>query len=97
MKKSEKAICIWAIETALTAMALTFGDMDVGWLRLLPITWLFFSWNFFAYSVERDMWPWIFVELEGHGKGHPPAREAMFWITAIVYVGILATVAWASH
>ncbi len=95
MKKTKKALGAWITVSALTIVLFVGVDMDIGWQRLLPAAWAFFSWNFFAYAVERDMWPWIFVELEGHEKGHPPAREAMFWITAVLYLGILATIAWA--
>jgi hypothetical protein len=95
VKKNKKAFGIWIAVSALTIVLFVFGDMDVGWQRLLPAAWGFFSWNFFAYAAERDMWPWIFVELEGHDKGYPPAREAMFWFTAALYLGLLATITWA--
>lgn len=95
MKKNEKAFGACIAVSVLTGLLFVLGDMDVGWQRLLPFAWAFFSWNFFAYAAGRDMWPWIFVELEGNDRGHPTAREVMFWITIALYLGLLATIVWA--
>lgn len=64
--------------------------------RALPIIWIFFIWNLFAYGFDRGMWPRGFVELDGDGKGNPLAREVMFWLSTAVYLVLLATIAWAA-
>lgn len=74
----------------LYAMSGTGAYTDGG----LLLTWGFFSWNFYAYGFDRDMWPVTFVQLDGGGKGHPVAREAVFWSTCAVYLVILAMIAW---
>lgn len=88
---------MWAggLVSVLTLLLYAAGDMPEYPSRALPFLWAFFTWNFFAYAVDRDMWPWVFVELDGHGKGHPLAREVVFWLTAGVYLMLLATIAWA--
>ncbi len=95
MKKRNKALLVWATVTLLSLLlCVTVGTRSFTDGALL-IIWAFFSWNFFAYAFDRGMWPRTFVELDGHGKGHPLAREVVFWGTAVLYLLLLATIAWA--
>ena len=95
MNKRNKALLVWATVTFLTLLLYVFGSMDVYPRRALPLIWVFFSWNFVAFGFDRGMWPRTFVELDGYGKGHPLAREVVFWGTAVLYLLLLATIAWA--
>ncbi len=51
--------------------------------------------EFARLGFDRDIWPVVFIELEGGGKGHVLAREAVFWSTAAVYLLLLATIVFA--
>lgn len=95
MSPRSKALWVGSVASVLTLLLYVVGDMPLYPSRALPILWAFFSWNFYAFGVDRDMWPWVFVELDGHGQGHPFAREVVFWITAVFYLMLLATIAWA--
>ena len=95
MSKRSKGVIVWVAVTLLTLLLYVLGDMGVYPSRALPLIWVGFSWNFFAYAFDRSMWPVVFVELEGQGKGVPAAREAVLWLTTMVYVALLATLAWA--
>lgn len=86
---------MWGTVTVLTASLYGFADVGLYPRRALPLLWCFFSWNFFAYGFDRDMWPWIFVELKGGHKGKPGVREVHFWLTAATYLAMLATIAFA--
>lgn len=94
MSNKTKALGAWATISLLTLLLYALGDLAAYPSRALPLIWAFFSWNFLAYGFDRGMWPRGFVQLDGHGQGHPFAREVVFWATAGVYLLILATIAW---
>jgi hypothetical protein len=94
MSPRNKALWVASVTSVLTLLLYAVGDVPVYPSRALPVIWAFFSWNFYAFGHEKDMWPWVFVELDGQGKGQPLAREIMFWITAVLYVCLLSTIAW---
>lgn len=94
MNPRSKALWMGSAASVLTLLLYSFADTSEYTAGALLISWAFFSWNFYAFGVDRDMWPWVFVELDGHGQGHPFAREVVFWATAGVYLLILATIAW---
>lgn len=95
MSRRNRCLFVWVVVSSLTLLLLVASDTGEYTDGGLLITWLGFSWNFYAYGYERGMWPRGFVELDGHGKGHPLARKAAFWLTAAVYLALLATIAWA--
>lgn len=95
MHPRAKALWVWGVVSLLSVLLLvTKGTREFSDGALLLI-WLFFSWNFFAYGFDRGMWPRAFVELDGQGKGNKIQREVFFWGTAVVYVSLLAFIAWA--
>lgn len=95
MSQKNKSFTVWGALTILTAILYLFGNMAPYPSRALPLIWAFFSWNLYAYAVDRGMWPVTFVELDGQGKGNQLAREVVFWATAAVYLLLLTTIAWA--
>ncbi len=96
MKKKGKAMSVWLLLVVLTSSAYIFVELELSWQRLLPAVLAGVTWNHCAYAFDRGMWPRQFVELDGYGKGHPVAREILFWATACVYLLLLAMVAWAN-
>ena len=80
---------------AFTALVTIFKDLEVGYARGIWILWIFWSWNYFAYGFDRQMLPWVWVELQGHGKGKKTERTVVFWITAFLYLCFLAVMAFA--
>lgn len=95
MNPRSKALWVWAVVSALTLLLYVVSGTREFTDGGLLIAWAFFSWNFYAYGFDRGMWPRNFVELDGHGQGHSLARELVFWITAVLYLMLLATIAWA--
>lgn len=79
----------------LTVLATLLRERDPSDINAVWVIWAFCSWNYFAYAFDRDMWPWIFVELNGGGKGNPAERTVFFWGTAVVYLAFLAVMAFA--
>lgn len=96
MKKRTKSVSIWVLLSLLTLLLMTLGDTREFTDGGLLLAWVFFSWNLLAYGFDKDMWPVVFVELEGRSKGHPLAREAVFWASAAVYLLLLAMIVFAS-
>lgn len=90
-------LSVWGVLTLFTLLLYIFGDMPVYPYRALPLLWCFFSWNFFAYTFNRRMWPWQFIELHGQDKGVPGWRSLWFWFTAAIYAALLATIAFAGQ
>lgn len=80
----------------LSLLVYVFFDLSSLSRSSLPWIWAFFAWNFYAYGFDRGMWPRVFVELDGHGKGSRFAREVVFWVCALLYAAFLATLASAS-
>lgn len=97
MKRRTKSTWIWAALSVLTLLLVTLGDTREFTDGGLLLAWAFFSWNLLAYGFDRDMWPVVFVELEGNSKGHPLARTVVFWASAAVYLLLLATIAFATN
>lgn len=95
MNPKNKTLWVGGFSSFLTLLLFVFADTSEYTRGGLLISWAFFTWNFYAFGFDRDMWPWIFVELDGQGKGNPLAREVVFWITAFLYFMLLATIAWA--
>ncbi|MBL0917440.1 MAG: hypothetical protein IBJ14_01950 [Hydrogenophaga sp.] len=95
MKRRTKSLSTWAPLSVLTLLLIALGDTREFTNGGLLIAWAFFSWNLLAYWFDGDMWPVVFIELEGSGKGYALAREAVFWSTAAVYLLLLATIVFA--
>lgn len=89
MNRKNKSLYIWLTLTALTLLLYFVRDLPAYPSRALPIIWAFFSWNFWAYGIDKGMWPRNFVELDGQGKGNRLAREVMLWLTAAIYLSLL--------
>lgn len=95
MTPKNKALRVGGVTLVLTALVTIFREFEPGYVNGIWVIWAFFSWNYFAYAFDRDMWPWIFVELNGGGKGNPTERTVFFWGTAAVYLAFLAVMAFA--
>lgn len=95
MNKKNNALLVWIVVSAMTLLLYVVSGTREFTDGGLLIAWVFFSWNFYAYGFDRGMWPRGFVELDGYGNGHPLARKVVFWITAGLYLMLLATIAWA--
>ncbi len=96
MNPKNKAVSVWGTLSVLTMLLYFFCGMEPYPRRALPLIWAFFSWNFFAYGFNRDMWPWVWIELKGGASGKPSEREFMFWGSAAMYLALLATIAFAN-
>jgi hypothetical protein len=95
MKRKSKALVTWLVLTIFTLAVYVVADLDTAWKRLLPAILVGITWNLYAYAVDRGMWPRQFVELDGHGKGHPMAREVVFWVSAAAYLLLLFMIVFA--
>ena len=93
MTPRNKAIWLLLLTSTLTVILYAFKDLEPFPKKALPIIWIFFSWNFFAYGFSRDMWPWGLAELYGGKEGRPGIRSLWFWFTAAYYLGYLAILA----
>lgn len=95
-KPNTKAIGLsaWGALTAMTVLLYLLGDIPTYPSRALPLLWFFFSWNFYAYSFGKRMWPWQLIELNDPHDRKPGVRALWFWLTAILYAALLATIAW---
>lgn len=87
-------LVVWGVTTSITLLLYIFVDMPAYPRRALPLVWGFYSWNFYAYSFGRRMWPWQFNELQGQGKGNPNWRAFWFWFSAMQYVVLLVAILW---
>jgi hypothetical protein len=92
MTPKNKSIMMILI-TSLLAIFVFIKGVGVFTNQVFFLAWVFFSWNFFAYGFNKSMWPWIFDELKGGGLGRAGVREFHFWGTAVMYLGLLAMVA----
>lgn len=93
MSQKSKSLSVVAATSVLTLLLYVFVDVSEYTTGALLISWAFFSWNFYAYGFSSDMWPFQFVELKRTGL--EKARKAVFWISTLLYLYILATIAWA--
>ena len=96
MKQKSKSLAVGGVTCALTAVLTIFRDFENGYAEIVWAAWVFHGWNCFAYAFDRDMWPWVFAELYGRGKGKPGVREFYFWGTAVMYLSFLAVLAFAN-
>lgn len=95
MTPKNKALWVGGVLTVLTVLVCLFSRMGAYYVKQMWLPWAFFSWNFYAYGFDRDMWPWQFDELYGKSKGRPGVREFHFWGTAVIYLLFLATMVFA--
>ena len=95
MTEKTKALRVLGLAFVLTALLTILKKFEPGNVSAIWLIYAFCAWNYFAYAFDLGMWPWIFVELDGHGKGHPLARKVVFWGTAVVYLAFLALAAFA--
>ena len=92
MTPKNKSIFTLGVTFFLTTLVTLFKDFEPGYAKANWVIWGFFGWNFFAYGFGRDMWPWIFIELQGKNGRHS-WRTIVFWGTAVIYLSFLATAA----
>ena len=95
MSPKSKAILTGGTLFVLTALVTIFREVGSSNVKAIWLIFAGFSWNIFAYGFDRGMWPRTFVELDGRNKGNPVAREAVFWLSATVYLALMATFACA--
>lgn len=84
----------WGVLTLFTLLVFIVGTRHFT-DGALVLMWCFFSWNFYAYAFDRGMWPRVFIELDGHGRGLPAWRSFMFWLSAVFYTALLAAIAFS--
>lgn len=95
MTPKNKGICVLSLTFMLTNLIhfvkdFQFGDVNANWL-----IWFFFAWNYFAYAFDKQMLPWVFEELQGHGKGEKTTRAIFFWGFALMHFAFLGVMAFA--
>lgn len=95
--KIEKSKSLWmgGGTFLLTALVTSLKEFEFGNVNAIWLIWMFCSWNYFAYGFDRDMWPWVFEELYGEGRGKASYRRFYFWGTAAIYLAFLAVAAFA--
>lgn len=93
MTPKKLGLSAWMILSAATVLLYLVSDLPEYPARALPLLWAFFSWNYFAYAFDKDMWPFVFVELDGGGKGKSSWRKFYFWLSVFLYAALLATIA----
>jgi hypothetical protein len=91
-----KALLVWSVLFFLTALVTIFRELEAGYNKGIWAIWAFCSWNFFAYGFDKGMWPRAFIELDGGGNGKQSHRNYYFWLTAVIYLAFLATMAFAN-
>lgn len=89
MKSKTKSIAVSGAAIVATALYLGFGSPSKYELFALLFSFGLCFWNFYAYGVDRGMWPRQFVELDGYGNGNATARSFVFWVTAVLYGSLL--------
>lgn len=95
MTSKNKAFWVACMTFVLTGLVTIFKEFEPGNVNAIWFIWAGLSWNYFAYAFDRGMWPRVFVELDGGGKGKPSHRTFYFWGTAAVHLAFLATAAFA--
>lgn len=93
MTAKNKSLWVGGVTFLLTVMTVAFKDFDSGNVRAIWVIWAGFSWNYFAYGFEKQMLPWVWVELRGEGRGNPVERAVVFWVTAALYLAVIALAA----
>lgn len=89
-------LLVWGLLTALTVLLYLIRPIPVYPSKALPLMWLFFSWNFYAYAFDKNMWPTTFIELDGYGRGKKGWRQFWFLIDVVIYVLLLSAIFIAS-
>jgi hypothetical protein len=97
MTPKSKGLWMLGITFFLTLLVTLFKQLPQGHSNGNWLIWFFCAWNFFAYAFDRNMWPWVFAELYGRGKGKPGVRKFHFWGTTLLYLSFLALIAFASE
>lgn len=95
MTSKSKALCVSGITFLLTVAVVLIRGHDQSQTSIVWLAWGFFGWNYFAYAFEKQMLPWVFEELQGHGKGNKAIRAVFFWGFAGTHMAFLATMALA--
>ncbi len=95
MTAKNKALWVGSLTFALTLLVTIFKDFEDGYAKGNWLIWASCAWNYFAYGFERQMIPWVWVELKGHGQGNPTERTVVFWVTAFIYLAFLALAAFS--
>lgn len=90
-----KALWVGGVTFVLTALVTIFKEFEPGNVNAIWFIWVGFSWNYFAYAFDKRMLPWQFVELKGGKEGSSGERTVFFWGTAVIYLALLATAAFA--
>jgi hypothetical protein len=85
-----KSLWVLGATFLMTVSATSFKDFDAGNAEAIWVIWAGFSWNYFAFGFERQMLPWVWVELQGRGQGSPTERQVVFWATAAIYLAFLS-------
>lgn len=85
-------LVIFSLATLAIYVFVGAGEFTNG---ALFISWCFFSWNYYAYSFDKRMWPPQLQELHGEGKGKASWRAFWFWLTVLIYAMLLTTILWA--
>jgi hypothetical protein len=78
-----------------TVLVTIFREFEPGYAKGIWFISCFCFWNYFAYALDRGMWPWTFWELYGQGKGKPGVRTFHFWGTLALHFSFLALMAFA--
>ena len=95
MTLQSKAAWVTAATFVLTTLVTTLREFEPGYIKGIWLLSTFWSWNYFAYAFDKQMLPWVFKELQGHGKGEKTARAIFFWGFAAMHFAFLATMAFA--
>ena len=95
MSPRNKSLLVLAGTSVLTLVAYLIRAVHHPVDDGLLLMWVFCAWNFFAYGFDKDMWPWVWVQLEGGNNGKFAERRFMFLGTALIYMALLATFSFA--
>ena len=95
MTPKNKGLLAIGVTFVLTAALPVLRGYDLGNIKAAWFIWLGVAWNYFAYAFDKQMVPWVWVELQGNRKGSQTERSVVFWITGIVHLAFLATMAFA--
>ena len=95
MTPKTKAAWAAGVTFICTALVTVFREFEPGFAKGIWFLTLFLSWNYFAYAFDKQMLPWVFVEISGGKEGIPAARKFVYWATLFIHVAFLATMAFA--
>lgn len=95
MTHKTKAAWVAGVTFVFTALVTIFRELEPGFAKGIWFVTVFWSWNYFAYAFDKQMLPWVFEELQGHGKGEKTTRAIFFWGFALVHFAFLGVMAFA--